>query len=156
MCNLTIYCDEFDFSAVGKAFEGEFESDAPLAAEIVFVSADEIKDLNCRFREKDAVTDVLSFPTLDGIRGKAIHKADFPYDIGGNGEIFIGSIAICKERAQEQAEEYGHSYNRELHYLVVHGLCHLLGYDHIEEADKVQMRALEEKVLGKMGITRES
>ena len=71
-----------------------------------------------------------------------------------NGEIFIGSVVICEERAKEQAEEYAHSYRRELNYLVVHGLCHLLGYDHMVEEDKAQMRALEEKVLGKMGITR--
>ena len=154
MDDLNIYCDEYDFSAVGSAFKGEYSSDAPLAAEIVFVSAEEIRGLNAKFRGKDAVTDVLSFPTLDGIRGRLIKKADFPYDIGENGEIFIGSVVICEERAKEQAEEYAHSYRRELNYLVVHGLCHLLGYDHMVEEDKAQMRALEEKVLGKMGITR--
>ena len=154
MDNLRIYCDQFDFSAVQTAFEGEFEADAPLAAEIIFVSADEIRQLNAKHRDKDAVTDVLSFPTLDGICGKPIHKADFPYDTDEDGSIFIGSIVICEERAKEQAEEYGHSYNRELHYLVVHGLCHLLGYDHIKEADKAVMRAKEERVLGKMGIGR--
>ena len=155
MNNLHIYCDQFDFSAVESAFEGEYLSDAPLAAEIVFVSAEEIKELNAKHRGKDAVTDVLSFPSLDGIRGKKILKKNFPFDIGEDGEIFIGSIAICEDRAKEQAKEYGHSYNRELHYLIVHGLCHLLGYDHIEEADKKEMREKEERILGKMGITRE-
>ncbi len=155
MNNLHIYCDQLDFSAVESAFEGEYLSDAPLAAEIVFVSAEEIKELNAKHRGKDAVTDVLSFPSLDGIRCKKILKKNFPFDIGEDGEIFIGSIAICEDRAKEQAEEYGHSYNRELHYLIVHGLCHLLGYDHIEEADKKEMREKEERILGKMGITRE-
>lgn len=154
MDKLNIYCDQFDFLPLSKAFEGEFEADAPAAAEIVFVSAAEIRELNKAHRDKDAVTDVLSFPSLDGIRGKVIHKADFPFDATEEGEIFLGSIAICEQRAHEQAEEYGHSYNRELHYLAVHGLCHLLGYDHIEEADRVQMRAKEERVLSKMGITR--
>ena len=67
----------------------------------------------------------------------------------------MGSIAICRERAAEQAEEYGHSLKRELYYLAVHGLCHLLGYDHETEADRAEMRAREESVLGTMGIGRE-
>ena len=65
-------------------------------------------------------------------------------------------MVICRERAKEQAEEFGHSYERELNYLLVHGLCHLLGYDHEEEADKRAMREKEERVLKKMGITREA
>lgn len=154
MDKLNIYCDQFDFSAVGKAFEGEFTADAPVAAEVVFVSAEEIRQLNAEHRGNDSVTDVLSFPSLDNIRGRMLCKADFPYDLTEEGEIFIGSIAICEERAHEQAEEYGHSYNRELHYLVVHGLCHLLGYDHMCEEDKTEMRAKEERVLSRMGITR--
>ena len=67
----------------------------------------------------------------------------------------IGSIAICQERAKEQAEEYGHSYERELHYLIVHGIMHCFGYDHIEEDDRKLMREKEEEILTKLGITRE-
>ena len=154
MNSLHIYCDQFDFSAVEKAFKGEYLSNVPLSAEIIFVSADEIRELNAKHRGKDAVTDVLSFPTLDGIRGKKIKKQEHPFDIEEDGTLFIGSIAICEDRAREQAEEYGHSYNRELHYLVVHGLCHLLGYDHEEESDKNEMREKEERILGRMGIVR--
>lgn len=154
MIALNIYCDEFDFSPLAQAFEGQFESDVPLAAEIVFVEGEEIRRLNRELRGIDSVTDVLSFPALDGIKGKKLKKSSFPCDIDENGNLFIGSIAICIERAKEQAEEYGHSYNRELHYLAAHGLCHLLGYDHIEEEDKREMRALEEKVLNKINITR--
>ena len=154
MSKLHIYCDQFDFSAVERAFEGEFSSNVPLSAEIIFVSAEEIRALNAKHRAKDAVTDVPSFPTLENIRGKRIKKSDFPYDIEEDGTLFIGSIAICEQRAHEQAEEYGHSYERELHYLIVHGLCHLLGYDHEEEADKREMREKEERILSKMGITR--
>ena len=72
-----------------------------------------------------------------------------------NGGILLGSIVVCETRAREQAEEYGHSYERELHYLLVHGILHCLGYDHIEEADKTEMREKEEQILGKMKITRE-
>ena len=154
MNNLHIYCDQFDFSAVERAFGGEFVSDVPLSAEIIFVSSEEIKELNAKHRGKDAVTDVLSFPTLDNIRGKSLKKADFPFDIDEDGMLFIGSVVICEQRAHEQAEEFGHSYERELHYLIVHGLCHLLGYDHEEEADKREMREKEERILGKMGIVR--
>ena len=154
MNSLRIYCDQFDFSPVEKAFCGEFAADVTLAAEIIFTEEQEIRSLNKQFRNKDAVTGVLSFPTLDGIKGVQIKRADFPLDIDEEDNLFIGSIAICTKRAHEQAEEYGHSYERELNYLAVHGLCHLLGYDHEEEEDKKQMREVEERVLTKMGVTR--
>ena len=66
----------------------------------------------------------------------------------------MGSIAICIKRAEEQAEEYGHSFMRELNYLAAHGICHLLGYDHVEESDRALMREKEEKVLKKIGAER--
>lgn len=154
MNNLHIYCDQYDFSAVEQAFEGEFMSDVPLAAEIIFADEDGIRDLNARFRARDSVTDVLSFPTLEGVCGRQIRGSDFPYDIGEDGCLMIGSIVICEKRAREQAEEYGHSYLRELMYLAVHGLCHLLGYDHEEEADKLVMREKEERVLKRLGLER--
>jgi len=151
---LTVYCDDFDFAPLAAAFDGEVESDCNLAAEIVFTDEEEIKRLNRELRNTDAVTDVLSFPSLDNIRGAKLKKADFPTDIDEEDNLFLGSIAICVKRAQEQAEEYGHSYNRELHYLATHGLWHLLGYDHMTDADKAQMREKEEKVLNKLGIVR--
>ena len=154
MNNLRIYCDQFDFSAVENAFEGEYSSDAPLSAELVFVSAEEIKELNAKHRGKDAVTDVLSFPTLDGIRDKKILKKNFPFDMGEDGDIFIGSIAICEDRAKEQAEEYGHPYARELNYLTVHGVLHCLGYDHETEEEKREMREQEEAIMQRMGLSR--
>lgn len=155
MNNLEIYCDQLDFSSLAAAFDGEFSSDCTLALEIVFVGKDEIRELNARTREIDAVTDVLSFPTLDGIFCKPILAGDFPYDIDERGNLFIGSIAICTDVAREQAEEYGHSYERELFYLATHGACHLLGYDHMEESDKKLMREKEEKVLEKLRLTRD-
>ena len=154
MTTLAIYCEEQDFSELSKAFEGEISTDCPLSLEIVFLDKEEIKELNARTRQIDAVTDVLSYPTLDGILGKKISKKDFPYDLDDSGAIFLGSIAICKEVAREQAEEFGHSYERELNYLAVHGICHLLGYDHIEEEDRELMRKNEEKILSKIGLVR--
>ena len=155
MNSLHIYCDQFDFSAVEKAFKGEYLSNVPLSAEIIFVSADEIKQLNAKHRGKDAVTDVLSFPNLSGIFRKEIRKEDFPYDLDEEEHLFLGSVVICRKRAEEQAEEYGHSLKRELYYLAVHGLCHLLGYDHENGADKSAMREAEESALAEMGIGRE-
>lgn len=150
---INIICDGKDFSALATAFEGEYDSDCPLSLEVIVVDEEEIKTLNNRFRNIDRVTDVLSFPTLDGIRGKKLLKNDFPYDVDGDG-LFIGSIAVCKEVAFRQAEEYGHSEEREFYYLVTHGVCHLLGYDHMTDEDKVQMRAKEERVMQKLGLER--
>lgn len=151
---LKIYCEQFDFSPLAAAFDGEISSDCPLSAEIVLVDEEEIRRCNREMRGKDAVTDVLSFPSLDDIRGATLKKSDFPYDIDEEDNLFIGSIAICVKRAEEQAEEYGHGYDRELHYLATHGLWHLLGYDHMTEEDKLQMREREEKVLSKLNLKR--
>ncbi len=154
-----IDCDEevfaeTDIAAFKAAMDTFLVSDVDTAIELLFVSDTEIKQLNNDTRGVDKVTDVLSYPTLDGICGKPLSKKDFPYDLDEENRLLIGSVVVCRERAKEQAEEYGHSYKRELHYLFVHGIMHCLGYDHIEEADKIIMRQAEEKVLSAMGITR--
>ena len=126
-----------------------------LVAELSYVSADEIKRLNNDFRGIDKVTDVLSFPTLDGIRGKVVKAEDFSLDLTEDGKnVFIGSIAVCEERASEQAAEYGHSLERELTYLICHGLLHLMGYDHMTDEDKAEMRALEEEIMNGIKVYR--
>ena len=147
--------DEDKRIALEKAVEKTLQTDVTLAVETLAVDGDEIRKLNAETRGVDKVTDVLSFPTLDGIKGKKIRKKEHPFDIDENGNLLIGSIVVCKARAREQAEEYGHSYERELHYLIVHGIMHCLGYDHIEETDKAEMREKEEAVLAILGITRE-
>lgn len=150
-------CDEAVFanvSALENALSGFVETDVPLAVEILFVDEAEIQRLNKELRNIDKITDVLSFPALDLARGQAIKKADYPFEIDEEGRLLVGSIAICEKRAKEQAEEYGHSFERELHYLIVHGIMHCLGYDHMEENDKAQMREQEEFILNKLGITR--
>ena len=151
---LKIYCEERNFSALAGAFDGEVTADCNLAAEVVLVDGEEICRLNREMRGVDAVTDVLSFPALDGIKGKKLQKKAFPADMDEEGNLFLGSIAICIKRAEEQAEEYGHSFMRELNYLAAHGICHLLGYDHVEESDRALMREKEEKVLKKIGAER--
>lgn len=147
--------DEKHLIGLEKAI-GEFvQTDTPLAIEFVKVSAEEIQTLNRETRQIDKVTDVLSYPTLEGIKGKKIQGKNYPYDIDENGYLLIGSVAICEEKARAQAEEFGHSYERELHYLLVHGIMHCLGYDHETDEEKAEMRTQEERVLAKLGITRE-
>ena len=141
-------------NALERALSGFVWSDAPLAFEIEFVSESEIRELNAETRGIDKVTDVLSYPALDGIKGKKLCKKEYPYSLDEEGNLLVGSIAVCVKRAKEQAEEYGHSYERELHYLIVHGVMHCLGYDHEAEEDKQEMREKEELILSRLGITR--
>ena len=155
-----IYCEEYEeiaktsLTALEGAMEGFVESDVNLAIELIFVDEEEIRRLNNETRNIDKVTDVLSYPSLEDIKGQALKEEDYPFEIDEEGNLLIGSIAICCQRAKEQAEEYGHSYERELHYLIVHGIMHCLGYDHIEEEERAEMREKEEYILGKLGITR--
>lgn len=153
MSRFCIDC-ELSFSRLEKQLNGYFPSDIPLAVEVVFVDEEEIKRLNKELRSIDKVTDVLSFPTLDSIKGRALFKKDFPFDIDEDGRLLVGSIAICTKRAEEQAKEYGHSYERELNYLLVHGILHCMGYDHMTDDDKAEMREKEEEILGRLGIER--
>ena len=126
-----------------------------LYVDLSFVSADEIKDLNKQNRGVDAVTDVLSFPMLDGIKGRVIKRREHPLDYDEDMKaVFLGSVAICREKINEQAKEYGHSVERETAYLFAHSLFHLFGYDHMNETDKKEMREREERVMNALGITR--
>lgn len=152
---LKIQCEELNFDTLAAAFEGEFEADCDLSSEVVIVDGEEIRRLNSEIRNIDKVTDVLSFPSLDGIRGKTLSKKEYPADCDEDGNLFIGSIAVCEAKAKEQAEEYGHSFERELNYLVTHGIFHLLGYDHMTEEDKIEMREREERVLKKLNLSRD-
>ena len=110
---------------------------------LTLVDADEIQQLNRDYRNVDKVTDVLSFPQFDDLN-------DLPED----GEIMLGDVIICRQRAEEQAEEFGHSVEREMVYLFVHSVCHLLGYDHMEDEEKAEMRAKEESVMEQINVTR--
>ena len=108
-----------------------------------FADEEEIRRLNAAYRDKDAVTDVLSFPQYDDLR-----------ELDNEEEICLGDVVICGRVARRLAEEYGHSFERELLYLFVHSILHLLGYDHMEEEEKRQMRIREEYVMEKIGLTR--
>ena len=89
---------------IEKAMLGFVKSDVPLAVEVSFVSAQEIQNLNASTRGIDKVTDVLSYPALEDIRGKALKKKDYLYDIDEEGNLLLGCIVICCDKAKEQAE----------------------------------------------------
>lgn len=156
----TIYCEEFEeiskasVVALEGAMEGFVPSNVDLAIELLFVDEEEIRRLNKETRGMDKVTDVLSYPSLEDIQGKPLLKEEHPYEIDEEEKLLLGSIVVCCQRAKEQAIEYGHSYERELHYLIVHGIMHCLGYDHITDEERAQMREKEEFILAKLGITR--
>ncbi len=108
---------------------------------ILIDTPERIRSLNRDFRHVDAVTDVLTFPAWEG-------------EISLCADGYLGDIMICYERAGEQAIAYGHSLNRELSFLAVHGVLHLLGYDHMTEADERVMREKQTAILNSIGVTR--
>lgn len=117
-----------------------------------------IHEINKQYRNVDASTDVLSFPSVNWKNGATAgthpEKLKLEYDDLQNC-YFLGDIVISVEHAIRQAEEYGHDTEREMAYLLVHGLFHLMGYDHMKEEDKIAMRAQEEKALSSIGLSRE-
>ena len=160
MSNLKIVCYEeegnrFDFQRVASTAYNQLNQVEDLVVELAFVSEEEIKQLNLEQRNVDKVTDVLSFPYLDGIRYKILKKSDFSdFDKEDDGYM-IGSICICLKRAEEQAEEYGHSLEREVCYLVLHGILHCFGYDHIQPDDEKEMSDLAEKIMNELNLKRD-
>lgn len=109
---------------------------------IIFVDSDTIHEINKTYRNVDRVTDVISFALEDNKTIELDHRV-------------LGDIYICIERAEEQSKEYGHSFLRELSFLMVHGLLHLLGYDHMEPEEEKIMFQKQEDILNEFGITRE-
>lgn len=128
----------------------ECEIKEDVAVNVFFVSEKEIRRLNKEHRDIDKITDVLSFPMLEIKPGDNLEN--FKDDLFK--EIFLGDIAICTNRAKQQAKEYGHSFKREVCFLALHGLLHLLGYDHIKKQDETKMMSLAETILKKSGIRR--
>lgn len=116
---------------------------------VLFTNNEGIRDLNRTYRKVDDATDVLSFPLFeeDGL-------GEEPLFFNETEEIVLGDIIISAERALEQSEDFGHSFMREMSYLLVHGILHLLGYDHEKEDDRTAMREMEEKILLKLDIGR--
>lgn len=125
---------------------------------VTFTDNEGIRQINREFRELDMPTDVLSFPMVSYER-----PGDFSgleQDSASNfhpetGELLLGDIVISLERAREQAQEYGHSLQREICFLAAHSMLHLFGYDHMEEQERIVMEQKQENVLQSLGITRD-
>ena len=128
-----------------KCFEVEHLKDKNLYVNIVLTNPENIRKINKEHRNIDKETDVLSFPMFE--------KAELEQRKETNQDI-LGDIVISVEKVQEQATEYGHSFERELAYMAVHGFYHLMGYDHMNESDKSIMREKEENVLKELNILK--
>ncbi len=126
-----------------------------LSVVATFVDGEEIRQLNSQYRNIDKVTDVLSFPTIDNYGHGVVDIDKYPYEVDGRtGYLNLGDIFICMDVAKKQAEEYGHSLKRESAFLFLHGLLHLLGYDHIEPQDEIQMKEAANEILSVCKIER--
>ena len=136
--------DELINRVIKKCFEVEKLQDTKLYVSVILTTPQEIRKINQEFRNIDRETDVLSFPMFEKDEMREIKE-----------EEALGDIVISVERVKQQAEEYGHSFQRELAYMLVHGFYHLMGEDHIEESDKIQMRQKEENVLSQLNIMRD-
>lgn len=112
---------------------------------VFLVGADEIRDINRDYRHKDKATDVITFRLMDTASGKTLNRQNFPLDYDpANGGLYLGEIFICYEVAEAQAVEMGHSTDREIAELLVHGVLHILGHDHEEPSEANIMRGFEE------------
>ena len=123
---------------------------------VTFCYDEEIQKLNKEKRNIDSPTDVLSFPNLENQFNREINAKTYPDDVNPeNGKVMLGDIYINLNQAEKQAGSFGHSFTREIGYLLVHGLLHLLGYDHIDELDANLMFAQTERVLAKYQLKRD-
>lgn len=136
-------------TALNERIKPEFDVSVTITA----VSGEEIRRLNRETRSVDRVTDVLSYPMLEFSEPCVPVEKIMPWDFDPEtNSVFMGDIILCKEKIEEQAKEYGHSFLRESVYLTLHGLLHLFGYDHISESDKKIMREKEKEILAVLGI----
>lgn len=134
---------------ISKCFEIENLQNSELYVSITLTNPENIHKINKEYRNVDRQTDVLSFPMFEKVElDEKIKNNDFEH------EDVLGDIIISIEEVKKQAEEYGHSFEREFSYMLVHGFYHLMGYDHIQEKDKIVMRPKEDKVLNELKITR--
>lgn len=141
--------EELVEQVVQKALEVEVEGDYEVS--ISFVNNQEMRELNKQYRNKDSATDVLSFPLMEFEETEENYNNEEEYV---QEDRLLGDIVISLEKAQEQANEYAHSFERELAFLTVHGVLHLLGMDHEDEAQEKEMIEKQEEILQLLNITR--
>lgn len=124
---------------------------------VVLTDNESIRSINAEFRQIDRETDVLSFPMVDYTEPAYfddLEDAEGEYFDPDTGELMLGDIVISVEKVVEQAEKYGHSEKRELAFLTAHSMLHLMGYDHMEEEERLVMEAKQSAILENLGITR--
>ena len=143
---------------IRKAIRTSLEQEGvtiPCEINVLLTNDEGIHQINLDMRDVDRPTDVLSFPEFEFTPGEPPSEEDEEcFDIA-TGLLPLGDMVISVERVKEQAREYGHSAKREIAYLVVHSVLHLLGYDHLDEGEqKKQMRAREDAIMEELGITR--
>ncbi len=130
----------------------------PYEVSVIYVDNEAIREINEDTRGIDRATDVLSFPMLDYWDNMVFKDCYVGYEFSqidlNEGNLVLGDIVLSLERAKEQSEEFGHSFEREVCYLIIHSILHLLGYDHMVDEDKKVMRAREEEILNKFEIKR--
>lgn len=129
--------------AAGLILESEGVTNEETEISVTFTDMAEIQELNRLYRDTDKVTDVLSFPQFNE-----------PSEIPKEGPVILGDVVICTQQALLQAHDFGHSANRELVYLFVHSVLHLMGYDHMDEEEKAEMRGREEEIMEQIGLVR--
>ena len=139
--------EEIVDKVLSKCFEVENLLSSNLYIGIMFTNPENIRKINKEHRGIDKETDVLSFPMFEKDKIEFLKENVV--------EDTLGDIIISIQRVHEQAEEYGHSFERELAYMLVHGFYHLMGEDHMEDDEKVRMREKEEKILSMLNITRD-
>lgn len=134
---------------INKCFEVEDLLDKNIYVSILYTTPNEIQEYNKEYRNIDRATDVLSFPMFEKDEVQKLkQEKSMATDV-------LGDIIINLSQVKMQADEYGHSFERELAYMLVHGFYHLMGYDHIKEEDKKEMREKEEAILNELNINRE-
>lgn len=150
------FCDLIQI-VVDKCFEEENIKNSNVYLNVILTQPQYIRSLNKQFRNIDKETDVLSFPMFEREEIETVIKSNLlKKDIIPEGaQEVLGDIVISIPRVEEQAKEYGHSVQRELAYMIVHGFYHIMGYDHMNDEEKKEMRSKEENVLEKLNITRE-
>lgn len=138
---------------VKTCFEEENLLNTNLYLNVILTNPETIRETNKKYREIDKETDVLSFPMFQKEELERLIEDSKKHEQPV--EDVLGDIMVSIPKVIEQADEYGHSVERELAYMIVHGFYHVMGYDHIKEEDKVIMRPKEEYILNKLNITRQ-
>lgn len=152
---LDLPCEELARTVIEAVLDYE---KCPYEAEVslLLTMNPEIQEMNAQFREIDRATDVLSFPMIDYEKAGQfgfLEEADDCFH-PETGELMLGDIVISKEKVLTQAEEYGHTITREYAFLIAHSMLHLLGYDHIDEPERLEMESKQTDILNQLNIIR--